>query len=219
MISIHAPRTGSDDDSCHVNIAIFHFNRRSPHGERQGLTLKAVRKEIFQSTLPARGATSSDKIASLRRTISIHAPRTGSDAKGRTLEGCAKYFNPRSPHGERLSRDGHKMSELIFQSTLPARGATFPGWFSPIRMGHFNPRSPHGERHETLLQRGWFTEISIHAPRTGSDSKARERIIDGEISIHAPRTGSDLMLSGYFYSHYNFNPRSPHGERRRRATD
>ena len=172
LISIHAPRTGSDDDSCHVNIAIFHFNRRSPHGERQGLTLKAVRKEIFQSTLPARGATSSDKIASLRRTISIHAPRTGSDAKGRTLEGCAKYFNPRSPHGERLSRDGHKMSELIFQSTLPARGATFPGWFSPIRMGHFNPRSPHGERHETLLQRGWFTDISIHAPRTGSDRRA-----------------------------------------------
>ena len=88
-----------------------------------------------------------------------------------------------------------------------------------LSIEYFNPRSPHGERHDARLLFLVHDGISIHAPRTGSDSKARERIIDGEISIHAPRTGSDLMLSGYFYSHYNFNPRSPHGERRRRATD
>ena len=84
-----------------------------------------------------------------------------------------------------------------------------------LSIEYFNPRSPHGERHDARLLFLVHDGISIHAPRTGSDSKARERIIDGEISIHAPRTGSDLMLSGYFYSHYNFNPRSPHGERRR----
>ena len=36
------------------------------------------------------------------------------------------------------------------------------------------------------------TQISIHAPRTGSDTLARDEVIDCfAISIHAPRTGSD----------------------------
>ena len=33
-------------------------------------------------------------------------------------------FNPRSPHGERLDREQERAKTLIFQSTLPARGAT-----------------------------------------------------------------------------------------------
>ena len=34
--------------------------------------------------------------------------------------------------------------------------------------------------------------ISIHAPRTGSDHATRNRQGTGFISIHAPRTGSDV---------------------------
>ena len=37
-------------------------------------------------------------------------------------------------------------------------------------------------------------EISIHAPRTGSDDEAREGIKNMLISIHAPRTGSDSFF-------------------------
>ena len=33
--------------------------------------------------------------------------------------------------------------------------------------------------------------ISIHAPRTGSDESCWRRYPRGHISIHAPRTGSD----------------------------
>ena len=79
--------------------------------------------------------------------ISIHAPREGSDQRtvGRSL--WSTHFNPRSPRGERLlpsntggfSRDFNPRSprgerptdgwallvEHPFQSTLPARGATF----------------------------------------------------------------------------------------------
>ena len=36
-----------------------------------------------------------------------------------------------------------------------------------------------------------------------------------EISIHAPRTGSDLQAEFFLWLEKNFNPRSPHGERRR----
>ena len=56
----------------------------------------------FQSTLPARGATPEviDQLEKLY--ISIHAPRTGSDDMVEQIEkGERRYFNPRSPHGER----------------------------------------------------------------------------------------------------------------------
>ena len=102
----------------------------------------------FQSTLPARGATYSFLAARRHSSISIHAPRTGSDEyiHRRTFKRTAN-FNPRSPHGERLQSIWHTagsfhisihaprtgsdqlyelgmLSPTQFQSTLPARGAT-----------------------------------------------------------------------------------------------
>ncbi len=59
----------------------------------------------------------------------------------------ARYFNPRSPRGERLAvadQEIHMVEK--FQSTLPAWGATLPP---------FLPRE--------------VQKISIHAPRVGSD--------------------------------------------------
>ncbi len=57
---------------------------------------------------------------------------------------------------------------FIFQSTLPARGATFGS----------------GGSSGTI-------DISIHAPREGSDRKTTLKIDYRNISIHAPREGSD----------------------------
>ena len=37
--------------------------------------------------------------------------------------------------------------------------------------------------------------------------------LTADISIHAPRTGSDFLDSIIYAIHYYFNPRSPHGER------
>ena len=79
--------------------------------------------------------------------------------------------------------------------------------------------------------------ISIHAPRTGSDLACPVLLADPAISIHAPRTGSDAPATAHCRWHPafqstlpargatvfsaamwsaspNFNPRSPHGERR-----
>ena len=102
----------------------------------------------------------------------------------------SRNFNPRSPHGERQRLLVLVHGDLLFQPTLPARGATF-------RAAH---RFPHGG-------------ISTHAPRTGSDLFRVLRRAHIVISTHAPRTGSDmgsiLSQSAVCY----FNPRSPHGER------
>ena len=147
VISIHAPRTGSDPPRCCACWACRHFNPRSPHGER--------REDI-------------ETVQQLVR-ISIHAPRTGSDPQISQMQTSRCYFNPRSPHGER---------------PVPRQGA-------PI-CAHFNPRSPHGERHALNPRRNHARQISIHAPRTGSDPAVDGRRVVADISIHAPRTGSDV---------------------------
>ena len=78
-ISIHAPRTGSDAAAGQHGSAGRYFNPRSPHGERLFLAQWRTRTGRFQSTLPARGATRISESTDENSSISIHAPRTGSD--------------------------------------------------------------------------------------------------------------------------------------------
>ena len=105
---------------------------------------------------------------------------------------AARNFNPRSPHGERPLNAYGITETKAFQSTLPARGATYRAKTTAARMKHFNPRSPHGERRKVFKTREEALVISIHAPRTGSDfMEELENHIGIGISIHAPRTGSD----------------------------
>ena len=79
-----------------------------------------------------------------------------------------------------------------FQSTLPAGGAT------------------NAESRSAAMR-----NISIHAPRGGSDNlPERKPSPAGSISIHAPRGGSDVAEHQFKYKLVDFNPRSPRGERR-----
>ena len=57
IISIHAPRVGSDRDSMRRFPHPSHFNPRSPCGERPSLSGSVVPLFLFQSTLPVWGAT------------------------------------------------------------------------------------------------------------------------------------------------------------------
>ena len=109
------------------------------------------------------------------------------------------------------------LHRVVFQSTPPARGATFPISFAKTLDG-----------------------ISIHAPREGGDCPVSGHLCNGGISIHAPREGGDpakrssLAVSTLFQStppargatvssadfdfvFPNFNPRPPRGGRRRSA--
>ena len=57
-------------------------------------------------------------------------------------------------------------------------------------------------------------EISIHAPREGSDDRVdTEDNANLIMSIHAPREGSDSTSKGWKRSKGDFYPRSPRGER------
>ena len=151
-------------------------------------------------------------------SISIHAPRTGSDrprkrktsapikfqstlpARGATWDYVSEAYGAYiSIHAPRTGSDSLvKIAEQyleLFQSTLPARGATDKFRVVAQKNLHFNPRSPHGERllgATAMPRRHYFNPRSPHGER---------RKLMGDYARHSD----------------DFNPRSPHGERRPRA--
>ena len=103
-VSIHAPRGGSDL-SRHVGAENLPdcFNPRSPWGERLNGSNTVAPTQEFQSTLPVGGATCPAMWEPKTcRTVSIHAPRGGSDRNANAGGSSTIGFNPRSPWGERL---------------------------------------------------------------------------------------------------------------------
>ena len=220
-----------------LQLANNNFNPRSPHGERPERSPLIFSSRTISIHAPRTG---SDQLHSTRtpprRDISIHAPRTGSDRvrPGGTEE--QKYFNPRSPHGERRNPTGSGISERHFnprsphgerpaltaavssgekfQSTLPARGATLRADGSKSGYTHFNPRSPHGERQVILIVWACASLFQSTLPARGATHQGVLcRCKVRKISIHAPRTGSDLRWLRTARRSLYFNPRSPHGER------
>ena len=123
-ISTHAPRTGSDQPATEpcASANIFQPTLPARGATTSQMTLRCP--DAFQPTLPARGATLTHRLRRVVLTISTHAPRTGSDQERAPGAPGWFHFNPRSPHGER------RLSDV-------AKGRKRP---------HFNPRSPHGER-------------------------------------------------------------------------
>ena len=80
-------------------------------------------------------------------SISIHAPREGSDRR----------------------RGSDTLYKKEFQSTLPVRGATGPisGALKIIKISIHAPREGSDADFEQTYSDNWW--ISIHAPREGSD--------------------------------------------------
>ena len=184
-----------------------------------GATLQTSPLEIrslFQSTLPVWGATDGsycrfefDSVISIHaprvgsdvavqprtarlRSISIHAPRVGSDSDDAEHIEITEI----SIHAPRVGSDiiRSKLSVAVkeFQSTLPVWGATRHDRKRKRVFCDFNPRSPCGERQDARITEISIVQISIHAPRVGSDiDKSDSVFIVYPISIHAPRVGSD----------------------------
>ena len=154
---------------------------------------------IFQSTPPARGATPAqppplwpgvisihapreggddDVVSEMRRVweISIHAPREGGDFRSVIALPARRNFNPRPPRGGRRIPAAVSAATYRFQSTPPARGATY-------------------SRDMTLQG----IVISIHAPREGGDSSWLSTAeAPQQISIHAPREGGDSKDAQFY---------------------
>ena len=166
-ISIHAPRTGSDDERGGIAGEVD-FNPRSPHGERHTFRCWLLRLGIFQSTLPARGATRAAQHQQKCNLISIHAPRTGSDPRAAKGAGRPANFNPRSPHGERplpVRRIQHHRRISIHAPRTGSDAASATRLFTA---NYFNPRSPHGERRRGGGQPAGCTGFQSTLPARGA---------------------------------------------------
>ena len=124
LISIHAPREGCDT----INQLRMAFQIQ------------------FQSTHPARGATSNDKRLEADELLfqSTHPARGATVCRRATMD-VFTCFNPRTPRGVRPRRSAQPSWPLPFQSTHPARGATEIG-FDDFTYAFY---------------------VSIHAPRDG----------------------------------------------------
>ena len=79
LISTHAPRAGSDKTALHRGCYLSNFNPRSPCGERLDSDIGINNANVFQPTLPVRGATNVLVFPLYVVRISTHAPRAGSD--------------------------------------------------------------------------------------------------------------------------------------------
>ncbi len=134
-----------------------------------------------------------DPRPTLRRAVSIHAPRAGGDVgqddRCELLEG----FNPRPPCGGRPLYRSLACSGALFQSTPPVRGATPVELTTAFSIWRFQSTPP--VRGATLVSRPLRGEqpVSIHAPRAGGDLAELEvlDVVDVIVSIHAPRAGGD----------------------------
>ncbi len=87
QISIHAPRAGSDFRPLPLTVAHSAFQSTLPVRGATGWRPPSPYPVLqFQSTLPVRGATRYLIPPKKRSTISIHAPRAGSDLGAWKLE-------------------------------------------------------------------------------------------------------------------------------------
>ena len=172
-----------------------YFNPRFPRGKRRLAGGLIANHQQFQSTLPAGEATTFLLWPRVRRNISIHASRGGSDKMICAIRDGVPHFNPRFPRGKRRRLGGAVGQIAQFQSTLPAGEATYSSCpftavntfqstlpageatsaASPIwaQMSYFNPRFPRGKRLRRPLFDGLDVYISIHASRGGSDRALR----------------------------------------------
>ena len=171
-------------------------------------------RTTFQSTLPVWGATIIIFSTNPPDEISIHAPRVGSDPTSQPTTAAIANFNPRSPCGERPGILVICYHPGEFQSTLPVWGATRNTYRATAERRNFNPRSPCGERLNLYIP--GFAKFLFQStlPVWGATIVLALRACGNEISIHAPRVGSDVFTPLKSNTTSYFNPRSPCGERR-----
>ena len=194
IISIHAPREGSDSKTPTSASITSYFYPRSPRGERPAPGITRDSSAFISIHAPREG---SDVHLIMFMTypvmISIHAPREGSDvmdngdpaepgeflstlpARGATnqyMETITSFtdFYPRSPRGERPITFHGINFYVRFLSTLPARGATTVTLTGPIDSGIFLSTLPARGATSAPPPPPPVLKISIHAPREGSDS-------------------------------------------------
>ena len=147
--------------------------------------------QIFQSTLPLRGATFSMRLVQHIVSISIHTPLAGSDGTARPWSRPCGNFNPHSPCGERQYAYRHPSVKVEISIHTPLAGSDEAGAAVLVKAD----------------------VISIHTPLAGSDSLLCGRYQYNKFQSTLPLRGATSRLLRSIRVPKYFNPHSPCGER------
>ena len=168
IISIHAPRVGSDAGGVQIGRRNCHFNPRSPCGERHEAGFSAYDSTDFNPRSPCGERPVSHPPSSIRVRFQSTLPVWGATRRFRRCRTGTGDFNPRSPCGERRGTGIASGWNWVFQSTLPVWGATGSIHCAAADVV-FQSTLPVWGATIADARRHVFRGISIHAPRVGSD--------------------------------------------------
>ena len=173
-ISIHTPHAGSDIHNT-KEVLYYEISIHTPHaGSDFHFPFHVSGNSCISIHTPHAGSDQFIGICFLCLFISIHTPHAGSDLMALSKNGCL----------------------LLFQSTLPMRGATVFFEFLSRLISLFQSTLPMRGATVSLMILSMYIFISIHTPHAGSDTGLS---IGGnmvpEISIHTPHAGSDHIFT------------------------
>ncbi len=145
--------------------------------------------------------------------ISIHAPHAGSDGCDNGARVRCRYFNPRSPCGERQYLNIVEDDDDNFNPRSPC-GERQRCFFWDGAVVDFNPRSPCGERRRGGNINPYPGKFQSTLPMRGATSWLKPlRLLTSNFNPRSP-CGERRFLSVFSGTEPYFNPRSPCGERR-----
>ena len=159
--------------------------------------LLVARLSRFQPTLPARGATLTESQRRLVEQFQPTLPARGATIGGKSRCKCAVQISTHAP------RTG---SDHDFKNWT---------WF----WSNFNPRSPHGERRKGFLMTLHLRRFQPTLPARGATWAEFAHRDDEEVfQPTLPARGATVLRHAGKGGAVDFNPRSPHGERRHTST-
>ena len=164
-----------------------HFNPRPPRGGRHSLYRPVKSVAVFQSTPPARGATTATSGRTKTSRFQSTPPARGATNSRLSLIFFVIDFNPRPREGGDAGRSVAIIRYNQFQST-PPRGGRRRGLLEKRVSVDFNPRPREGGDYNSSCKAG------AQAPN---------------ISIHAPARGATMQRTFPPLTTTHFNPRPP----------
>ena len=188
------------------------FNPRAPRGARPPFFPRGFVLEEFQSTRPARGATSPNfpgksrfrfqstrpaRGATMANAVRIDVivfqstrPARGATPRIGTGRGNTACFNPRAPRGARPEPYRALLRGVMFQSTRPARGATID--FYSIGLNVTSGLIPRTWGNIRMSESG-ADLLKLHHPKPQLDALRANRLgFCGELGV---RGGQKISVS------------------------
>ena len=210
------PARGATASQTTLIVARIGFNPRAPHGARQVAMQKALPDLGFNPRAPHGARHPSRQDGHHGQRVSIHAPRTGRDARLWTSPAISGGFNPRAPHGARHPVISNVRFTLKFQSTRPARGATCfcRTRFCRFRVSIHAPRT--GRDILMTMSVVWLAMFQSTRPARGATAKT-DWTTESKTLFQStrPARGATTNWVARVETDKRFNPRAPHGARLR----